>query len=69
MGAKKFGERVHWDLWGPASIKSLNGHYYMAARIDDATRQTKLYFQEKKVKPSHYIKSMKPTSKHSQATI
>ena len=46
--AKKFGERVHWDLWGPASVKSLNGHHYVAARIDDATRQTKLYFQEKK---------------------
>jgi hypothetical protein len=30
------------------SVKSLNGHHYVAARIDDATRQTKLYFQEKK---------------------
>ena len=29
-------------------MKSLNGHYYVAARIDDATRETKLYFQEKK---------------------
>ena len=46
--AEIFGERVHWDLWGPASVKSLNGHHYVAARIDDATRQTKLYFQEKK---------------------
>ena len=46
--AQKFGERVHWDLWGPASVKSLNGHSYVAARIDDATRQTKLYFQDKK---------------------
>jgi hypothetical protein len=40
--AEKFGERVHWDLWGLASVKSINGHYYVAARIDDATRQTKL---------------------------
>jgi len=46
--AKRFGERVHWDLWGPASVKSINGHHYVAAQIDDATRQTKLYFQEKK---------------------
>lgn len=40
--ATKYGERVHWDLWGPATVKSLNGHYYVAARIDDATRETKL---------------------------
>ena len=46
--AEKFGECVHWDLWGPASVKSLNGHNYVAARIDDATRETKLYFQDKK---------------------
>ena len=29
--AEKFGERVHWDLWGPASVKSLNGNLYVAA--------------------------------------
>ena len=46
--ATKYGERVHWDLWGPASVKSLNGHSYVAARIDDATRETMLYFQDKK---------------------
>ena len=46
--ATRYGERVHWDLWGPATVKSLNGHYYVAARIDDATRETKLYFQTKK---------------------
>ena len=46
--AEKFGERVHWDLWGPASVKSLNSHHYVAARINNATEKTKLYFQEKK---------------------
>jgi hypothetical protein len=46
--AKKFGKHVHWDLWGPALVRSLNGHHYVTAQIDDATRQTKLYFQEKK---------------------
>jgi hypothetical protein len=46
--ATNYGERVHWDLWGPASVKSLNGHHYVAARIDDATRETMLYFQDKK---------------------
>ena len=46
--AEKFSEWVHWDLWGPASVKSLNGNHYVAACINDATRQTKLYFQSKK---------------------
>ena len=45
---EKYGDRVHWDLWGPAAVKSLTGHFYVAARIDDATRETKLYFQTKK---------------------
>ena len=52
----KYRERVHWDLWGLASVKSLNGHHYVAACIDDATRKTKLYFQSKK---SETIKSYK----------
>ena len=28
--AEKYGDCVHWDLWGPATVKSLNGHYYVA---------------------------------------
>ena len=35
--ATKYGDHVHWDLWGPARVKSLNGHYYVAAYLDDAT--------------------------------
>jgi GAG-pre-integrase domain len=46
--AEKFCECVHWDLWGPASVRSLNRPHYVAAQIDDATRHTKLNFQEKK---------------------
>ena len=46
--AAKYGDHVHWDLWGPAAVRSINGNYYLAARIDDATHETKLYFQEKK---------------------
>ena len=46
--AVKYGDQVHWDLWGPAAVKSINGNYYLAARIDDATRKKKLYFQDKK---------------------
>jgi GAG-pre-integrase domain len=46
--AKKYGEQVHWNLWGPASVKSLSGNSYMAACIDNATHESKLYFQQKK---------------------
>jgi hypothetical protein len=48
MRAENFGERVYWDLWRPTSVKSLNSNSYMAACIDDATRESKLYFQQKK---------------------
>ena len=44
----KYGERIHWDLWGPASVQSLSGNLYVAAHIDNATRETVLYFQAKK---------------------
>ena len=46
--AEKYGDHVHWDLWGPAAVKSVNENHYLAARIDDTTCETKLYFQEKK---------------------
>ena len=46
--AMRYGEHVHWDLWGPASVQSLNGTSYVAAHIDDATRETQLYFQKQK---------------------
>jgi GAG-pre-integrase domain len=29
--AENYGERVHWDLWGPASMKILSGNSYVAA--------------------------------------
>ena len=46
--AEKYGERVHWDLWGPASVKSPSSHQYVAACIDNSTRGNCLYFQVKK---------------------
>ena len=38
--ATNYGEQVHWDLWGPVSVKSLNGNTYIAECIDNATRET-----------------------------
>ena len=46
--ATKYRECIHWDLWGPASVQSLNGNSYVAVRIDDTTRETRLYFQKQK---------------------
>jgi hypothetical protein len=43
--AENYGECVHWDLWGPSTVKSLGGKSYAAARKDDATREVKVYFQ------------------------
>jgi hypothetical protein len=46
--ATHFGEHVHWDLWGPASTKSLGGKYYAACRTDDNSHKVEIYFLEKK---------------------
>ena len=46
--AEHFSEHVHWDLWGLASVKSLDGYTYVTAHIDDTTRETKLFFQKSK---------------------
>ena len=61
MRATKFGEHIHWDLWGPAAVKSLNGHSYMAAHIDDTSWETKLYFQANK---SQMFESYKKDKAH-----
>jgi hypothetical protein len=45
---EKYEESVHWDLWGPASVTSLNGNCYIATCTDDHTCGNKLYLQLKK---------------------
>ena len=50
MHAKEFGERVHWDLWAPTSVKSLGGKLYAAVHKDDVTQTVKPYFLAKKSK-------------------
>jgi hypothetical protein len=46
--AKVFGERIHTDLWGPASVASLGGKWYSADFNDDATRWVETRFLAKK---------------------
>ena len=41
--AKKFGEEVHSDLWGPAPIETKGGRRYYITFVDDYTRLTHLY--------------------------
>jgi hypothetical protein len=52
----QYREWVHWDLWGPASVKSLSGNSYVAACTDDHTCKNKLHFQ---LKNSDTFKSYK----------
>jgi hypothetical protein len=46
--AQNFGERVHADLWGPASIESLGHKRYSLDFTDDATRYTDISFLSRK---------------------
>jgi hypothetical protein len=46
--SKVYGKFLHWDLWGPASVRSLQGNSYCTARIDDASSKEQVYFQQKK---------------------
>ena len=46
--AEGYGERVFWDLWGPVTVRSQSGNLYAAARMDDHTREMKLYFLKTK---------------------
>jgi len=39
--ATRFCKHVHWDLWGPASVRSLGGKSYAACRTDDYSRGLK----------------------------
>ena len=46
--AEQYGERVFWDLWGPATVHSQSGNFYVAARMDDHTHEMRLYFLKTK---------------------
>jgi len=41
--AKKFGEEVHPDLWGPAPVETKGGRRYYITFINDYTCMTHLY--------------------------
>ena len=41
--AKKFGEEVHSDLWGPAPVETKGGRHYYVTFVDDYTWLTHLH--------------------------
>jgi hypothetical protein len=45
---KEYGECVHWDLWGPAAVQTIDSFLYCAAQVDDATHEMKLFYLKKK---------------------
>ena len=67
--ATNYGEHIHWDLWGPVSVQSLSDNHYITAHMDDATHETVLYLQRRRVKPTLHIRATKCTSGHKLGTI
>jgi hypothetical protein len=42
--AKKYGELIHTDLWGPTQTASISGSLYYISFTDDYSRETKVRF-------------------------
>jgi len=48
--SKSFGDHIHTDVWGPASISTCKGRRYFITFTDDATRFTITYLMHTKDK-------------------
>jgi hypothetical protein len=46
--AQRFGDEIHTNVWGPASISTRQGHRYFVTFTDDATRFTITYLMHTK---------------------
>jgi GAG-pre-integrase domain len=66
--ATKYSERVHWDLWGPATVKSLNGHHYWQPGLTTRQEKQSSIFKKRRVKRLTLIKRMRLTLKLKPAT-
>ena len=68
--AKAFGERIHTDLWGPASVMSIAGKLYSIDFNDDATRWTETAFLSQKNEAQQaYEKFEKQIETHDGAKV
>jgi len=45
---ESYGDRIHSDVWGPASVKSINGFQYYCTHLDEATDYNEIAFLPKK---------------------
>ena len=53
--AKRPGELIHSDIWGPVSIPSVQGNRYFASFIDDYSRYTTVYLLKNKSDYYHFF--------------
>ena len=53
--AKQPFELIHFDIWGPISIKSIHGHSYFLTAVDDFSRYTWLTLMKTKAKTRQHI--------------
>jgi len=60
--AKKFGEEVHSDLWGPAPVETKGGRCYYVTFVDDYTQLTHLYLLRTKDEASDAYKQFEAWS-------
>jgi hypothetical protein len=50
-------ELVHYDIWGPFAVPSINGSHYFLTIVDDFSRYTLIYLLHSKSQTSHIIQS------------
>lgn len=48
------GDEVHFDLWGPAPVESINHKCYYVSFMDDHSQYTNIYFLHTKDKTFDY---------------
>jgi len=53
--AKQPFELIHFDIWGPISIKSIHGHSYFLTAVNDFSRYTWLTLMKTKAKTIKHI--------------
>jgi hypothetical protein len=61
--ARKYGDRIHSDLWGPAQVNSIDGMSYYVSFTDETTAFTEIHFLKKK---SDTLKAYRTFTSHTK---